>query len=53
MYYQRNFYLARNQFMEILKDCPEDGIVKWYIFECEKYMNGEGDLSQSEYIDLD
>ena len=50
LFYSKNFYLARNQFMEILKDCPEDGIVRWYIFECEKYMNGEGDLSKAGYI---
>lgn len=53
LFYSRDFYLARNQFMEILKECPEDGIVKWYIFECEKYMNGEADLSQSSYIQID
>ncbi len=53
LFYSKDFYLARNQFMEILRDCPEDGIVKWYIFECERYMNGEADLSQSGYIQID
>ena len=52
LYYSKNFYLARNQFMEILKDCPEDGIARWYIFECEKYMNGEGDVMRSGYIEI-
>ena len=53
MFYSRDFYLARNQFMEILKDCPQDGVTRWYIFECEKYMNGEGDYTRSGYIQLD
>ena len=53
LFYSRDYYLARNQFMEILRDCPEDGIVKWYIFECERYMNAEADPSQSAYIQLD
>ena len=53
LFYSKNFYLARNQFMEILKDCPEDGVARWYIFECEYYMNGEGDISHSGYIRID
>ena len=53
LFYSKDYYLARNQFMEILRDCPEDGMVKWYIFECEKYMNGQGDLSLSAYIQLE
>ena len=53
LFYSRDFYLARNQFMEILKDCPEDGIVKWYIFECERYMNGDVDTTYSQFIRLD
>ncbi len=52
LYYSKDFYLARNQFMEILKDCPEDGITRWYLFECERYMNGDGDITQSGYIDI-
>ena len=52
LYYSRNFYLARNQFMDILKECPEDGITRWYIFECEKYMNGEADVNRSGYIEI-
>ena len=53
LFYSRDFYLARNQFMEILKDCPQDGVARWYIFECEKYMNGEGDYTRSGYIQLE
>ena len=39
--------------MEILKDCPNDGITRWYIFECEKYMNGEADVRKSDYIQIE
>ena len=52
LYYSKNFYLARNQFMDILKECPEDGITKWYIFECEKYMNGEADGIKAGYMEI-
>ncbi len=38
-YYNRDFYLARNSFTEILKDCPEDNIARWYLFQSEKYLN--------------
>ena len=34
-----DFYIARNVFSEILKDNPEDAIVKWYLFESERYLN--------------
>ncbi|MBO6137305.1 MAG: hypothetical protein J6O71_01710 [Lachnospiraceae bacterium] len=39
LFYSRDFYLARNRFSEILKDCPEDEITRWYLFECERYLN--------------
>ncbi len=39
LFYNRDFYLARNRFSEILKECPEDEMVRWYLFECEKYLN--------------
>lgn len=39
LFYQRDFYLARSMFTEILRAMPEDGIVRWYIFTCEKYLN--------------
>ncbi len=53
LYGSRDYYLARNQFMEILKECPEDGMTKWYIFECEKYMSEDEAASQSGYIRVD
>ncbi len=40
MFYDKDFYLARNAFTEILREFPEDEIVKWYLFECETQLNG-------------
>jgi len=39
----RDFYLARNNLTEIIKECPEDEMAKWYIFECEKFLSGEAE----------
>ncbi|MBO6148410.1 MAG: hypothetical protein J6O55_03635 [Lachnospiraceae bacterium] len=39
LFYNKDFYLARNQFSEILKEQPDDEISKWYLFECEHYLN--------------
>ena len=39
LFYERNFYLARNQFSELLKELPDDEMAKWYLFESEKYLN--------------
>jgi hypothetical protein len=36
---QSNFYFARNTFSEILRDAPGDSLVKWYLFESERYLN--------------
>ncbi|MBO5550874.1 MAG: hypothetical protein J5966_02850 [Lachnospiraceae bacterium] len=53
LFYSKEYYLARNQFSEILKECPEDTLAKWYLFESERYLNGElapsdGELRISE-----
>ena len=39
LFYERNFYLARNIFSDILRKAPEDEVSKWYLFECEKYLD--------------
>lgn len=41
LFYQADFYFARILFTEILKDCPDDDVVKHYIFRCEKCLSGE------------
>ena len=35
LYYRSDFYLARNIFAEILRECPGDNVAKWYLFACE------------------
>ena len=34
--------LARNLFSTLLRVCPEDGIVRWYLFACEHCFNRSG-----------
>ncbi len=43
MFYDKDFYLARNAFTDILRETPYDGLAKWYLFECETQLNGDGD----------
>ncbi len=43
LFYDKDFYLARNAFTEILREAPEDGITKWYLFECETRLNGNAE----------
>jgi hypothetical protein len=38
-YYEKDFYLSRTSFSEILKEAPEDQLVKWYVFESDRYLN--------------
>ena len=39
LFYQHDFYLARNTFNEVLRENPEDAMATWYLFTCEKYLN--------------
>jgi hypothetical protein len=39
LYYKNDFYLARNIFSEIFKNCSDDGVAKQYIFACERLFN--------------
>lgn len=39
LYYKNDFYLARNIFLAVVKECPQDGIAKWYLFASEHYFN--------------
>nr|MCR5100704.1 hypothetical protein [Butyrivibrio sp.] len=39
MYEQKDFYLARNLFSDLLKEAPDDELSRWYLFESEKYLN--------------
>ena len=41
LFYQEDYYLGRNLFTEVLKECPDDEVAKWYLFLCEKCLNAE------------
>ena len=43
LFYHDDFFLARNQFSNILRICPEDGIARWYLFACEHFFNRTGE----------
>ncbi len=40
IFYESDYYRARNKFSEIFKECPDDMVVKWYLFESERCLNG-------------
>ena len=41
LFYEKDFYFARSRFSEVLKFAPDDELSKWYLFECERYLNDE------------
>ena len=43
LFYHNDFFLARNLFSTLLRVCPNDGIVRWYLFACEYCFNHTGD----------
>ncbi len=38
-FYEKDFYIARTRFSEILKDTPDDNLIKWYVFESDRFLN--------------
>lgn len=45
-YYQRDFYLARDGFSQVIKMSASDQVAKLYLFHCEKRLE---EFEQSEY----
>ena len=41
LFLQHNFYLARNNFAQILKVDSTDEVARWYVFTCEKYLDAD------------
>jgi hypothetical protein len=39
LFYSDDFYLARNTFNKVLQTNPKDQIARWYLFNCEFYLN--------------
>ncbi len=54
MFYQNDFYLARNKFSAVLKECQEDGIARWYLFTCEAMLNAvnSGDIRHDLFANI-
>lgn len=48
LYYGSDFYLARNIFAEVLRECPKDDVAKWYLFACEDRL-GSVSLADAGY----
>ncbi len=38
-FYEKDFYIARTKFSELLKDTPDDNLIKWYVFESDRFLN--------------
>jgi hypothetical protein len=41
LFYKNELYEARNMFSDIVKECPDDGIARWYAFACDELYNRE------------
>ena len=39
LFYEKDFYFARNAFTDIVREVPTDMVSKWYLFECERLLN--------------
>jgi hypothetical protein len=52
LYLDKEFYLARNKFSEILRETPSDKLVRWYVFESERYIHEEAEGSDYKYLHL-
>ena len=39
LYYADDLYPARSAFTEVVRECPEDGIARWYVFACDGRLN--------------
>lgn len=49
LFYHSDFYLARNLFSALLRACPSDGVVRWYLFACERFFNQEQEEGAEDY----
>ncbi len=40
LFYDSNYYLARNNFAKVIKLDHSDAVARWYLFTCEKHLDG-------------
>ncbi|MBE5826563.1 MAG: hypothetical protein E7307_07995 [Butyrivibrio sp.] len=52
LFYEKDFYIARTRFSEILKDAPDDLLVKFYVFESDRYLNESAEGDSHKILDL-
>lgn len=52
-YYKGDFYLARNQFLSLIRACPEDGVSCWYLMACEKLYGVEPEQVNFQLFGVD
>lgn len=46
LFYQSDYYIARNSFSDLLKTNPEDELVRWYLFESERLLDSPPESSE-------
>ncbi len=51
-FYEMDFYIARTKFSDILKETPDDELVRWYVFESERYLNEIADGDTYKFLHL-
>lgn len=39
LFYEKDFYIARTKFSDLLKETPSDPLIRWYVFEADRYLN--------------
>lgn len=42
LYQEDALYAARSAFADLLRECPEDGIARWYLFACDSALRAAG-----------
>ena len=52
LFYEKDFYIARTKFSDILKETPDDDLVKWYVFEADRYLNENVEGDEHKIIHL-
>ncbi len=52
LFYEKDFYIARTKFSDILKDAPDDLLVKFYVFESDRYLNESAEGDSHRILDL-
>ncbi len=52
LFYENDFYFARTKFTEILKELPDDMLIRWYVFQSDKCLNEGADGEGYKYVHI-